>query len=384
MVTAHFTDQLFSSHSVKALDSVGHRLFISIDRGETLMAKVKFRRAFTLIELLVVIAIIAILVALLLPAVQQAREAARRSQCKANLKQIGIGLHNYHDVHRVLPYLRGGSDRPGNADNNGRASGYVGLLPYLDLATTFEELSGDPDGDEMGGRPWDTAGVNGNPAWALDHNVLMCPSARYSNDSRGQTNYGFSIGDRTSRGDDRDPRGCFGRQTSTRLRDIVDGTSNTIAMGEIATTRNGNGQRDLLGNVVRNAGYARTRDNPSRCYEYVDPSTGKYNTGNTRDWRGERWGDGGCSFTSVTTVLPPNGPNCARSNSDSADGLYSVQSYRSGGAHVLMADGAVFFVSENIDTGDLTQAEVTNGASPYGVWGAAGSKDGEELPFDGF
>lgn len=343
------------------------------------------RRGFTLIELLVVIAIIAILVALLLPAVQQAREAARRSTCKANFKQIGIALHNYHDVFTVLPYLRGGTARPGNADNNGRASGFVGMLPYMDQAAAFDELWNDPEGDEQGGRPWDTSGANGSPIWAKDFAVLVCPSAITSNDSRGQTNYGFSVGDRPTRGDDRTGvRGVFARQTSVKFRDITDGTSNTIAMGEIATTRNGNGQRTLLGNVVRNTGNAVVRDNPSGCYGFVDPATGRYNTGNTRDWRGERWGDGGCSFTSVCTVLPPNGPNCARGNGDSADGLYTVQSWHAGGAHVLLADGAVKFVSENIDTGDLTQREPTTGESPYGVWGGAGSIAGEELAADVF
>ena len=341
------------------------------------------RRGFTLIELLVVIAIIAILVALLLPAVQQAREAARRSSCKANFKQLGIALHNYHDVHRSLPYARGGTAGPNNT-NRGRASGFVGMLPYMDLATVYEELWADPEGDPQGGQPWDTSGARGNANWAKNFAVLVCPSARTSTDSRGQTNYGFSIGDRPTRGDDRNPRGLFGRQTSTMFRDITDGTSNTIAMGEIATTQNGNGQRDLLGNVVRNTGNAVVRDNPSLCYGFVDPSTGRYSTGNTRDWRGERWGDGGCAFTTVATVLPPNGPNCGRGNGDSADGLYTVQSYHPGGAHVLLADGAVKFVSENIDTGDLTQGEVTNGPSPYGVWGAAGSKAGEELAFEGF
>ena len=101
------------------------------------------RRGFTLIELLVVIAIIAILVALLLPAVQQAREAARRSQCKSNMKQIGIALANYHDVFGTFIYRKGGNNEPRNAGggftrgNRERLSGWMGLMPYLDEEPLF-------------------------------------------------------------------------------------------------------------------------------------------------------------------------------------------------------------------------------------------------------
>ena len=102
---------------------------------------VRNRSGFTLIELLVVIAIIAVLIALLLPAVQQAREAARRSQCKNNLKQMGLALHNYHDVFNMFVYGKGGTRGNGNtARNDGnynRRSGMVSLLPYFDGAPQF-------------------------------------------------------------------------------------------------------------------------------------------------------------------------------------------------------------------------------------------------------
>src|SRR6187200_2536324 len=112
--------------------------------GET-SAQRMVRRAFTLIELLVVIAIIAILIALLLPAVQQAREAARRTQCKNNLKQFGLALHNYHDVYNMFcPYAGG----PGTPVNNAagqqrtRMSGVVALMPYFEQNAITNEIAG--------------------------------------------------------------------------------------------------------------------------------------------------------------------------------------------------------------------------------------------------
>ena len=102
------------------------------------------RRAFTLIELLVVIAIIAILIALLLPAVQQAREAARRTQCKNNLHQLGLALHNYHDVFGAFVPKSGGTVRwgggPCHLGNSERRSGFMGLMPYLDQAPLYNQF----------------------------------------------------------------------------------------------------------------------------------------------------------------------------------------------------------------------------------------------------
>src|SRR6059036_3885952 len=99
---------------------------------------------FTLIELLVVIAIIAVLIALLLPAVQQAREAARRTQCKNNLKQWGLALHNYHDTHKCFAPLSGGTGNSGAVtDNQERLSGRVLLLPFLELDPVWQQIAGD-------------------------------------------------------------------------------------------------------------------------------------------------------------------------------------------------------------------------------------------------
>src|SRR5438552_8131033 len=111
------------------------------------------RLGFTLIELLVVIAIIAVLIALLLPAVQQAREAARRSQCKNNLKQLGLALHNYHETYGVFPFECGGTGWTGSGTGNwGRLSGTVVLLPFLDQTPLWNQISTALPGGAVSGK----------------------------------------------------------------------------------------------------------------------------------------------------------------------------------------------------------------------------------------
>src|SRR6478672_612094 len=130
------------------------------------------RRAFTLIELLVVIAIIAILIALLLPAVQQAREAARRTQCRNNLKQYGLALHNYHDVYQLFPARQLGSGGSaviaGTATARSAYSPNVTLLPYLDQAPIFNQIQGLTSNM----RPWD----GGSPWQTTQPAMFDCPT----------------------------------------------------------------------------------------------------------------------------------------------------------------------------------------------------------------
>ena len=148
------------------------------------------RKAFTLIELLVVIAIIAILIALLLPAVQQAREAARRTQCKNNFKQLGLAIHNYHDVFSTAPFGCTGTF----GATYRRFSGHFGLLPYIDQAPAYQQASALMDAGGANA-PWN-GGVNNI---LVQTNNLLCPSdgdgVHTAERRKATTNYMFCYGD---------------------------------------------------------------------------------------------------------------------------------------------------------------------------------------------
>ncbi len=357
------------------------------------------KRGFTLIELLVVIAIIAILIALLLPAVQQAREAARRSACKNNLKQLGLALHNYHDTYKGFPPMRGGTVTNIASVNGDMAgedlSGIVFMLPFLDMAPLWDQISqavdqgGDPDGGNpsVSGQFLFTTNVGG------EIEVLLCPSSAVPDmvNSSPHRSYCFSVGDTIAvdtqtgtLGNDLAPstRGMFGFRKSVRIRDCIDGTSNTIAMAERDLGNPGK-PIDIIGQAVSDAApTAGTAYAPSACAATEDPSQpGQYLAGSTLLAPGARmgdfWADGRPFYSAVVIALPPNSPSCGTQNGPS---IISVSSRHQGGAHALMADGAVRFISENINTGNLTATEVgqVGGVSPYGVWGALGTKSGGE------
>lgn len=342
------------------------------------------RRGFTLVELLVVIAIIGVLIALLLPAVQQAREAARRMQCSNQLKQLGLALHNYHDTYGAfVPRKQGTNDPPYGSGNDrltnaGRASGFIGLLPFLEQSAMYDRIAaGDSTTAPWGPYPW-----LGWSVWDRAPQMLLCPSGATTNASAASTNYMFSSGDSISGNrDGTNLRGVFQRLNGVNMRDITDGTSNTIAMSERLIT---NFSMGTGGNAVQvqqgtATGLSGLSSNPSQCIAtangrfYADASTVKGRTG----WR---WTDGQIEKVGFTTVLPPNAPSCIDGSDSNGDGSTTVlppTSNHPGGVLGMFCDGSVKFIAETIDTGDLTAAQ-SNARSPYGVWGAMGSKAGGE------
>jgi len=355
------------------------------------------RRAFTLIELLVVIAIIAILVALLLPAVQQAREAARRSQCKNNMKQLGVALHNYHDVHTCLPLgcTAAGGTIGGNQNQTRRFSAYLGLLPYIDQAPLYDATMANLEPRGGNTAPWQ----NGVPCVTAKLPSIRCPSDPDSGvDARkAHTNYFFSHGDnawdQNSAWNGNGGRGIRGMFTCIKnngqggkarnFRDVSDGLSNTIAMGEHIVAKDNADRIDqgITTTTVSNGG--RRRPHLLSCKASVG-ADGRYtNKGNNNGSKlaGTRAFDGAPPFTTVNTILPPNGPSCKHQNNNAhdRDGVFTMSSQHIGGVHVLMGDGAVKFIGNSIDSGNPDRDPVTGGESPYGVWGALGTVAGTEL-----
>jgi len=353
-------------------------------------------RGFTLVELLVVIAIIGVLVALLLPAVQSAREAARRTQCANGLKQLGIGLQNYHDVYRVFPPRRGGSYLPNIASdparvncNYDRLSAFIALLPFIEQKPLADQIAG-------GGTINGTKYPPGGPAawhgtsytpWGVQVPMLLCPSGNVNKmkNTFGKNSYAFSMGDlvTTHNSATAMTRGIFGGSARCMgLQNITDGSSNTIAMSERswgndlgATTAGNNDVRTVTVMAVSSV-----NSNPGSCYAHA---VGNHIvTGQVKGKFGALWSDGQAERVGFNTVLPPNAPSCVNdgnTNADANGGILNASSYHPGGVNAVFADASTHFINQNINTGNKAAPPPGPGQmSPYGVWGALGSIDGGE------
>ncbi|MDD3588146.1 MAG: DUF1559 domain-containing protein [Thermoguttaceae bacterium] len=368
------------------------------------------KRAFTLVELLVVIAIIGILIALLLPAVQAAREAARRMQCTNNLKQLGIGLHNYHDANKFFPPTRmGATPNPVPSGNSAgwyrRNSFHVSLLPFCEQTALFDQFVAYCSAHN-GSWPihtyYDSASFTA-PRVHVDY--MTCPSDPDSAVLNQvplpamRTNYGACHGDilASSYAGYRNTRGFFGggegsvtgsTQTLFECRDfssILDGTSNTIAMAEhmVVPIYSSNLLKGALwGNMPGTIGTSGFT--PADCLSKCDTNNNQYlvsATLFTDGFSGYGWVFYWANHLTITTVLPPNAPSCGTSPWWGGTGFYTASSNHSGGVNVLRADGSVSFVSDTINTGSVNYAEGDRdpfGTSPFGIWGAMGSINGGE------
>ena len=285
------------------------------------------RRGFTLIELLVVIAIIAVLIALLLPAVQQAREAARRTQCRNNLHQLGLALHNYHDTHQCFPpasiksNLAAGSV-PSWGDSSPNTSWLTLILPFVDETALYNANNFHRDFQTDANRT----------VVASKLAQYMCPSdnadASLKNGLYAYGNYACIAGEvcNITGGDyQASCKGIMFADSRVRMRDIRDGTSNTWIAGE-ATVKS---------LVVWASG--------RWSYAVRGFASGGYYTNNYQTLNLQSVMGGGCPVAiGINSTLGAAG--CYN------DWFRVLSSQHEGGAFVLFADGQVRFMSENLDT----------------------------------
>ncbi|MCA9059021.1 MAG: DUF1559 domain-containing protein [Planctomycetaceae bacterium] len=340
----------------------------------------KRSKGFTLIELLVVIAIIAILIALLLPAVQQAREAARRTQCRNNLKQLGLALHNYHDTFNTFPPGYVDVDGGNTERTNGGWAWTVHVLPQLEQANLYGQFNLDttpfalttPAGVAVANQslvktvlpmfscpsdPKPEMIANNNGASGNGAGTAAIATCSYMGvlgpfDGAPCTNNGAVVNV------DKRNIGVLTVNGSVRIRDILDGTSNVFAVGECRYIEN---TTDIGGNAI---GSQR-----NFCFGSITNNGGPNCANNG-------YNNNGAHNHIRSTRHKLNGPLLSASNLHRA---YS--SWHTGGAQFLMCDGSVRFVSENIDhTNTNFVSNPSNVSGPYGTYQRlAGRNDGQVI-----
>jgi prepilin-type N-terminal cleavage/methylation domain-containing protein len=313
-------------------------------------------RGFTLIELLVVIAIIAVLIALLLPAVQQAREAARRTQCKNNLKQLVLAIHNYHDTMNIMPIgamsnTIGGSGFPGG-QMGVESTWAIMILPYLEQAPLYNMISG--VAAQMNNVPENSQALS--DATNKSIGAFSCPTDPNSGKKTAQwglsdrndgicINYAGACGNTIFTGatwtSPSSNQGIFYPMSATRISDVTDGTSNTLLLGENLLVADSSAERDWHGRMYRGS------------------------------WQGVLFHSSATPNTTAVDVMircQPSSPvglvpctNGATSNLV----MYS-RSLHTGGAHFGLADGQIRFISNNISTQTFAGLGTRNGSESIG------------------
>ncbi len=359
--------------------------------------------------------------------------------CSNNFKQLGLALHNYHSAYKQIPMQGVGTDNgvtgqnwwsSYNTHNYWRLSALVGLTPFMEQQSLWEQIS-NPNSQRSDGNTGAGIGTPANPwpamgptpqniqyiPWATEIPTLRCPSdPGVGLPSLGRTNYGMGMGDSFwwtmhgalrpaipgvandyARNSQAANRGFFVMHGVTRFRDVLDGLSNTMAMGEMATDL---GDNDARTRAKRHPGgqgaQGQIRDNPRLCIEdpgMLDPQRRQFwlagNIEGGTKGRGFRWADSQNVQTNVHSILPPNSPLCIPHDSNGPS-IMTVSSRHQGGAHILMGDGAVVFITESIESGNqnnpvvwlngnAAQRNAPGQASPYGLWGALGTRGAREV-----
>ena len=340
-------------------------------------------KGFTLVELLVVIAIIGVLIALLLPAVQAAREAARRMQCSNKQKQILLALHNYHDNNLTLPSLYGwGAVGQTGA---GRMGIRIMILPFLEEMPLYQACMATT------AAPYERVDGGVETPFAGTVSAYICPSdsSGYVDPSTngfptGASNYGFMLGDRPYRSNNFNVRGCFepARGYYLDFAAITDGLSNTMGISEAVRpdTTHSWGIVAVLNLFM----------SPSDAMSQFNQATMAYTSSVTIITNeapvGYRWSEGATMYSGLNAAMPPNHGSFRNATGGITGTTYCLvtpSSRHPGGVIIGLMDGGVRYVNEKIDFGSPTTAYPTHNTttnepagepSPYGIWGALATK----------
>ncbi len=394
-------------------------------------------RGFTLVELLVVIAIIGVLIALLLPAVQAAREAARRMQCTNQMKQVVLACHKMHDTVGHLPsgvyqkelcmdirdryvaltdpFFTAGDGATGtHAYGNRHTLSYlVPLLPFIEQNSIYEIIARQATSNIPFGTNYDSNFQR--TTWSCNYTgsrtdpnhycqviaTFICPSDANGRDILANRNAPASyfackgdvyLGNRGVIADNNNDQG--------RARDfaaVTDGTSNTMLISEAAISPSAGGSNQMRGGYVNGLTVNWSNGNAvvGDCWA-TRGIGGEYNstatvTTFTYEATGRSWVTGHVGMTQFFSILPPNGPTCSMDvtgteNHTGWQSIATASSYHPGGVNIGLTDGAVRFVSETVDTQSANYGASTvtvhpsnfAGPSVYGIWGALGSCNGGE------
>ncbi len=375
-------------------------------------------RAFTLVELLVVIAIIGVLIALLLPAVQAAREAARRMQCSNNLKQIGLAVHHFHDARTGLPQamfpevfkslaFEANPTEPTDYKKWTKSFAfrfgiYTQILPFMEQSAIYDTIVLGVAAKFSPSNTDTTVCGNPNPN-LIQIPSLICPSDPFGQQragEHGRSSYRYCFGDiscmdvfseanvTSTSNIGMDTRGAFiiGYSNSRNFAGVTDGLSNSLFFSEsVIMDSNGGADSPIKGSAAMTAAGAVINfypgSNRNTCLSAA--SSGTVNAvdinGTTAYGRGtgRRWTEGLHGFNGFVAAMPPNGPSCARTTHGEQT-TNAATSMHPGGVVVCMGDGAVRFISETINAttaGAPTTVPAFGSGVPsyWGVWGALGT-----------